>query len=165
MTHNPYAPPTSNVADSSAVLPTRIAHAHVARACHLLWLSFGLAVLGATFDVFRASVSAGRSVTVIGAAAGATMVFLITLWFTLKLRAGRNWMRLLVTILNVGGLLLIPFVWNWYWPILKQGLNSPLDGVVTAGQWLLDLAAVVYVNTSGARAWFSAVKNAAIHAA
>ena len=82
MTHNPYAPPTSNVADSSAVLPTRIAHAHVARACHLLWLSFGLAVLGATFDVFRASVSAGRSVTVIGAAAGATMVFLITLWFT-----------------------------------------------------------------------------------
>jgi hypothetical protein len=158
MTRNPYAPPESTVVDIVSAPSASGGRTHVVRACTLLWWSFGVAALGSVLNLARQPeaflVVAGLVGIVIGGAIG----FFIVLWQTTKLRAGRNWMRLLITVLHVGGILAIPIFWRFLRPYFLQYLAQPVSGVFALVQWVLILSAVVLINTPNARAWFAAQK-------
>lgn len=150
MEHNPYSPPPTSVADfrGDSVLDNR----YVLIACKLFWVSFGLALVGTASDVVRQSTIS----VVIGGTIGAAIGFAITRWTVSKLRAGRNWMRLLVTIITVLGYLAVPMFWNFYstqvFPIYAR---NPMAAAATLLQIISNTGAVVLLNLPHGRAWFT----------
>lgn len=93
---------------------------------------------------------------------GGALVFLLTRWATAKLKAGRNWMRLLITLVQIGGLALIPLFWSFYKPLLiNEYGGNPAYAVVSGIQWVLNLSAAVLINMPDARSWFATMKRSA----
>jgi len=156
---NPYKPPAARVEDLPASNSIAAIDARVARACALLWWSFGASVLGLVLREAFSSATSSAAVRVIIAVVGAVLSFLYVLWITSKLKAGRNWMRWLFSLLEIGSLVVVALFWNYYKPTFSAFYSgNPNYAVMTAAQWILHLAAVVLINTPGARAWFAAMK-------
>lgn len=152
---NPYAPPTATVADHGPgeLPPNR----HVEQACKLLWIGLSLQVLDSLIELFYVEGTAAVIGVIIGAAFGLGIASLFVWWFTTKLRAGRNWMRWLVSILNVLGWLMIPVFWKIFGPLLLEHFKArPIAAVSAAVQFGVGIAAVVLLHTKSAREWFRA---------
>jgi hypothetical protein len=82
----------------------------------------------------------------------------LTLWIVSKLRAGRNWMRLLLTIgpmLSVFGL---QRAWNFYsstaFPIYS---GDPIKAAALL-EFIPSILAAVLLNVRSSRAWFAATQ-------
>lgn len=154
---NPYAPPTAAVADlasgDSPIEPNK----QVEQACMLLWIGLWLQVLDSVIEMIYAQGAAQIFGIVLGSVFGLGFGWLILWWFTTKLRAGRNWMRWLVTILNVLGWLMIPIIWHYAKDILLDYFKAqPISAVSAFAQWSVGIAAVVLLHTQSARRWFRA---------
>lgn len=159
MERNPYAPPTAEVADVANLdAPTTIDR-YVSRACQLMWWSFGIgAILQIwTFaQLMRTSVPAA----ILGAVFGLGIGFGVTWWVAAKLKAGRNWMRLLMTTLAVLGLLCIPLFPDVYRRTFTLYLANPPQAIAALVQWPISLLTIVFINMPSARAWFRDMKRA-----
>ncbi len=135
---------------------------HVVRACSLLWWSFGTAGLSSLLQIMAAQRSAALIGSIIGAAIGMLIGYFIVRWFVSKLMARRNWMRLLVTFLNVGGILLIPLLWqSVYKPSLLMHLEHPISALVSLVQLGMNIAATVLINMPSAKLWFESGRTGA----
>ena len=150
MEHNPYSPPTTPVADfrGDSVIDNR----EVLIACKLFWVSFGLSLVGTASDVVRQSAIS----LVIGGTIGAAVGFAITRWIVSKLKARRNWMRLLITIITVLGCIAVPMFWNFYsTTVFATYVRNPVMAAVFLLQFISNTWAVVLLNLSHSRAWFA----------
>jgi high-affinity Fe2+/Pb2+ permease len=157
MEHNPYSPPTAPVADfhGDSVIDNR----NVLMACKLFWVSFGLSLVGTASDVLRQSTLPLVIGGLIGAIIGAAVGFALTRWFVSKLKAGRNWMRLLVTILPVLGYLSVPIFWNFYSTmVFASYARNPVMAAISLLQIIPGAWAIVLLNLPRSRAWFSQQK-------
>jgi hypothetical protein len=160
MAHNPYAPPTAPVAD----VPTdgTAKNQAVWIACTLLWVSVGISLLATLFDLLRAPPAEFWIANIIGTLIGGAVGLLVTYWLISKLKAGRNWMRLLFTICNVLGCISIVVFWDFYrthvFPIYT---GNPIMAVQAVFQSILGLCAVGLLNAPSARAWFASSKRGA----
>jgi hypothetical protein len=154
MEHNPYSPPTTPVADIRGDLV--IDNRGVLVACKLFWVSFILSLVGTASDVLQQSAIPLVIGGLIGGMMGAAVGFVITKWIVSKLKAGRNWMRLLVTILPVLGYVSVPIFWNFYsttaFPIYTR---NPMMAAVSALQIILNIWVIILLNLPHSRAWFS----------
>jgi hypothetical protein len=154
---NPYAPPKSQHLElpaESGPGPNR----HVEWACKLMWIGAGLSTLEFILTTLFSLDSSELVAEIIGGLVGLAIMFALVFWFTVKLRAGRNWMRWLVTILTILGFLLFALVGM---VIPRSMLVEIFDAgpLVLANlgiQMLLSLAEVVLINTPAARQWFHA---------
>jgi len=158
MAPNPYAPPDAPVGEVQPQPPSREAPTAVERACRLLWCTVALS----SVDVVVTHILGFDSSTIVSDLIGIAFGALLTLWFTLKLRRGRNWMRLLLTTLTVLPSLLLPFVGLATWKVYTTTYaKEPVQLVVSLAflfiQFSLDWAAVVLINTRDARVWFRAM--------
>ena len=107
MSHNPYAPPTAAVADPPPISIPR--PREVAVAVRLLWLSFGLGLSSAIWrqswvDPFEMTVGL-VSVGFYGA---------ILAWLIFKFGRGRNWARIVYTVLLLFGYVSVLMSWTTY---------------------------------------------------
>ena len=154
---NPYAPPKAQDLELPAEAPPDRCE-HVEWACKLMWIGLGLSTLETLLTTFLNRDSSELAMEIVGALIGLAIAFAIVLWFTVKLRAGRNWMRWLVTILTVLGILLIAFIAR----IIPQSTlaelyaASPLTVANMGIQMLLSVVEMVLINTPAARQWFHA---------
>ncbi|HET9862694.1 MAG TPA: hypothetical protein VFP37_04575 [Steroidobacteraceae bacterium] len=164
MAHNPYSPPGSVVDDPAIAMPEDPQAARdVLRACRLLWLSFGLSVATDVFEVLRSFGGATAVVvgTIIGMSFGLGIGLLMTWWFTSRLKRGRHWMRVLLTVLAVLSLLATILFWNWYRNfVLPVYSTNPVLAVLGVLQYVLWLASLVLLYTPRSNAWFVAMRNA-----
>jgi hypothetical protein len=149
MESNPYAPPRSPLADIANNSDT--ANREVLTACKLFWVSFGLGLVVTASNVLR------QSPLLISGLIGNATGFAITWWIVSKLKAGRNWMRLLMTILTAFGYLSIAIFWKFYsttvFPIYAR---NPIMAGVGLLQIIPNTWAVVLLNVTRSRAWFAA---------
>jgi hypothetical protein len=154
---NPYAPPKAQDLELPPEAPPDRCQP-VEWACKLMWIGLGLSTLETILTTFLDHDSSALAMEIVGAAIGLTITFAIVLWFTVKLRAGRNWMRWLVTILTALGVLAIAFIAR----IIPQTTFAEIyaEGPLTVAnmgiQLLLSVAEVVLINTPAAREWFRA---------
>src|SRR5688572_2901232 len=159
MSHNPYTPPSSHVDDPSIAGADPDGNRDVLRATQLLWISFGVGILGFVLEIIQPS-AAGIPM-VIGLVFGVAIAFLITWWITAKLKAGRNWMRILLTVLMVIGIVMPLLIWDFYkTAVFAVYATNPLKAVVDLAQYALGIIAVVLLHTPRSRAWFAAMKAA-----
>jgi hypothetical protein len=164
MAHNPYSPPGSMVDDPAPgpIVDPQGAR-DVLRACTIMWVSFGLSVITDIFEVLR---SLGGPVaivvgTIIGMAIGLGIGLLITWWFTSRLKRGRHWMRVLLTVLAVLGIGATILFWNWYRSIVLPIYSAnPVMGVLGVLQYILWVASLILLYTPRSNAWFAAMKTA-----
>jgi len=159
MDRNPYVPPNSPVRESPAIAPSLQRPVQVDRACTLLWWSFGLSVLSMVVKTTGYSNGAQIVGGVIGMAIGVAVGILITRWLTSKLKLGRNWMRLFMTIANILTYLILLV----FWPFLRQIFHTayaghPVQVAISLVQVVLGLTAIVLINTPDARVWFLSMR-------
>jgi hypothetical protein len=159
MSHNPYTPPTSHVDDPSLTSVDPDGNRDVLRSTLLIWISFGLGVIGFIMEMFNIG---GSEVPVMASlAVGLAIAFLITWWVTAKLKAGRNWMRILITVLMILGVAGPLVFWDFYkTAIVTQYADQPLKGVFDLAQYALSIVAVLLLYTARSRSWFAAMKGA-----
>ena len=151
------APPAVTVGDI-AVAPQEV-NPDVVRACKLVWVSFGLSVLGSASSALYPAGRPQIGVWITGMLVGGVISFFITQWIVTKLKAGRNWMRLLMTIGSVLGYLSILVFWNYYsTEVFPSYANRPIKATVAALGIIPNIGLVVLLNTRAARAWFAAMK-------
>jgi hypothetical protein len=158
MERNPYAPPNTPVPDIAG--PSVIANREVLIACKLYWITFGFSLVGsATALLTGGSTMQAVIAGVIGVMFGGAIGFAITAWIVSKLKAGRNWMRLLLTIGAVLGFLSIPIFWKFYssvvFPIYA---SNPIKAGIAVLEMIPNTWAIVLLNVPRSRAWFSATK-------
>ncbi|HEY2401241.1 MAG TPA: hypothetical protein VGI23_12870, partial [Steroidobacteraceae bacterium] len=100
---NPYAPPKAPVADVEIRTNPGQKPDAVKYAVALIWTSYGLGVLGTVIKMFKGQFPYELA-PLPGVLAFAASQ-LPTVWFTLKLAAGRNWARIVWIVLFGIGLL------------------------------------------------------------
>jgi hypothetical protein len=149
MESNPYASPRAPLADIANNSVT--ANREVLTACKLFWLSFGLGLVVTASNV-------RQSPLLISSIIGDAIGFAMTWWIVSKLKAGRNWMRLLMTILTAFGYLSIAVLWKLYsttlFPIYAK---NPIMAGIAVLQIIPNIWAVVLLNVTRSRAWFAAM--------
>jgi hypothetical protein len=151
---NPYAPPSAVVADIGTS-PGQIPPCpDVERACVLFWVSFGLGTISEVADVIRSFGGAYWRYSAIGFFVGLAFGFLITWWITRKLRAGRNWMRWLVTIVNVASYLVVLLFWNDFLLAFGSYAENTSAAIFAGLQMLVGGAGLVLLFTRDSRDWF-----------
>ncbi len=157
MQSNPYAPPSAPVADiaNNSVAINR----QVLIACKLLWVSMGLSLVSSASQVFHQLSVPLMIGGLIGTMIGTALGFALTWWFVSKLKAGRNWMRLFLTISTVLGYVSVPILWKFYtarvFPIYAR---NPIMAGVAVLQVIPNTWAIVLLNVPRSRAWFAAAK-------
>jgi hypothetical protein len=162
---NPYAPPKTQELE---LQPEFVADRcrHVEWACTIMWISVGLSVLEVVLTTLFNQDSPQFASELIGGIVGVGIAFGLVYWFTLKLRAGRNWMRILVTVLTIIGTVLMVFGYVFLFTqlpeeVVAEELNfGPIQVVDMCLQTALSIAEVVLINTPTARDWFRARSNA-----
>jgi|SRR5688572_30932379 len=162
MSHNPYSPPKAEVADASvSALEDVEGRRDVYRACTLMWINFGIGLVGSIIEIVRTS-GEGLSGTaeMIGMAIGMAIAFLIYWWFTSKLKLGRNWMRILITVLTLIFWALVPLMWDF---VVTQMIPIYAEQPPQAGlaiiQWVASLVVLWLLYTKRSRDWFTAVNS------
>ena len=164
MVDNPYAPPKAPVADIQLV-PTEPPD-QVVTACRFFWASFAASTLLALTEITRAANTAQVIGVLIGTVIGGLISGLITWWIVSKLQAGRNWMRLLLTIIPVVVLVSVPVFWSFYQDAMARYYSgAPLRVVWALVQSGLGLWSLVLINTANSRAWFQLMKRTSHRAA
>lgn len=158
---NRYSPPQAPVADFEKPADTAIPRA-VENACVLLWLVLAFAVVRTgiklwmpTFPDYLYSFDSRLVVAAIFMGLAA----LVTYWFTWKLRARRNWMRWLLTVLTGLGCIFVALDWRTYMFLFSTALASPheiVSDVIRLVQCLANITAVVMLNIARSRDWFEA---------
>ena len=158
MSHNPYSPPKAEVADAQiSALDDVEGRRDVYRACTLMWINFGFALLSTGIEVVR-NLGTTQTAEYVGMVIGMSIAFLIYWWFTSKLKAGRNWMRILITVLTVLAFCMIPLLWSVIVKTLVPLYSQfPLDLVLSGIQWILSLVVLWLLYTRRSREWFAAV--------
>jgi hypothetical protein len=157
---NPYAPPKALVADPVAEEQFGPCP-HVELACRLLWIGFGLSIVGNVIGVYPRINDIANVASLVGISISATVSCLLLWWATRKLRQGRNWMRWLVTIVNsfniIFGLISIGGLLDPLKEVMAEmWRENPLVGVISLVKFSLSLVAIVLLHTRTSRAWFRA---------
>jgi hypothetical protein len=119
----------------------------------------GLSLVSSASDLLSESAIPLIIGGLIGLMIGGAIGFAITRWIVSKLNAGKNWMRLLITIGAVLGYLSIPIFWKFYsssvFPIYAK---NPIKAGVALLEMIPNSWAIVLLNVPRSRAWFSAIK-------
>ncbi len=154
--NNPYAPPKAPVAD--AVEEAAEKCPHVELACRLLWASFAIGMLANVVALFTVAGGAALVAGVlIGQVIGLGIGVLILVWITRKLRAGRNWMRWLLTTLTLLSWLSIAAFWEFFRNTYATMIaTNPVGFGGTVIQGLIGIAFIILLHTPVSRAWFRA---------
>lgn len=144
MDHNPYAPPSSAVADAPESAIARPAD-HV-RAMKLLWISF---VLG-TISVVTILTGLPPPVWVfllifIG------MTFGLWAWVVVQIGRGRNWAR--IVYLALVFLSIVTTLYQWRTRVAVYA-TQPITAVLALTQIFLQLATAYFLITVPTRTWF-----------
>jgi hypothetical protein len=164
MVRNPYAPPSTPVADI-ALVPTALPR-DVSTACDFYWASFGVSMLVSLVEGVRQPSAPLVIGALIGTAIGGLIGGLITRWFVSKLKAGRNWMRLFLTISPIVFCMSVPVFWPFYRDIFAQYyFGAPLRIIEAAVQFVLGLWSLFLINSAKSREWFLLMKRASQSAA
>jgi len=151
---NPYSPPISPIADVVADLPTLDTNREVMIACKLIWTSFGLSFVGVAYEFVNRSGLPTR----LGVLVGAAISFGFSWWYVSKLKAGRNWMRILVTILLVLSYVSIAALWqSYYAKVFASYPENPIKAAVFVLKTISSILTVVLINLPSSRAWFAAM--------
>lgn len=165
MSHNPYTPPTSEVQDVAAGSEADAGgNRDVVRACVLIWCACGLSLANSILVFTR--LFAGLSSTLyiimlVSAAIGLGVVLGIAWWMTTKLRAGHNWMRILVVAITVIFLVFRLLYWQSHFTQLMQLYGTDKLLLLTAAvQLAVWLFAVGLLFTARSRNWFERMKRA-----
>ncbi len=161
MSHNPYTPPSSHVDDYTVAAVDADGNRDVLRACTLIWVSFaaGLAIQATT--LFRMLGGQGVMIVagIIGLSIGVGIGVLINWWVTSRLKRGRNWMRILLTVLAAIGVLVPMLFWNFYkTQVFPMYTGNSLSLVLSVLQYALWLVALGLLYTARSRKWFAAMK-------
>ena len=161
MSHNPYTPPSSHVDDLAPAAVNDEDKADVVKACTLIWISFAASMVGQVVTFFR--MTGGQNVMVVaglvGFAIGGAIAFLINWWVTSRLKLGRNWMRILITVLTCLGLLIPALFWNFYkTAVLPMYSQNKVMMALSLAQFLFWLVALGLLYTARSRRWFAAMK-------
>ena len=119
-----------------------------------MWIGLGLRLLTGVFKVFDGPGAASIVGVIIGIVVGLGVGYLLLRWITGRLRAGRNWMRWLVTTLNVISWVSVPLLWNFYVQLLAPVMKNPITAVITLAEWAIGIAAIVLLHTRPSREWF-----------
>jgi phage-related holin len=150
MSHNPYAPPTAPVDDISSVPPLAPDGRDVQRACHLIWVGYWIQLVELPQDYLSSPYSVVTLLILDFVAFG--LGFLINRWVVSKLRARRNWMRILLTSAMVLFTLLLAFLWD---EIVAQYATSAVRALVFGVQFVVGAVSTVLLFTPRSRAWFA----------
>jgi hypothetical protein len=152
---NPYSPPISPIADVVADLPTLETNREVMLASKLIWASLVVSLVGMVHEFLSRSALAIRlSVAVV-----AVISVGFSWWNVSKLKAGRNWMRILVTIIYVFSYFSIVGLWqSYYAKVFADYPENAIKAVVFVINTMLSVVIVVIINLPSARAWFSRMK-------
>jgi hypothetical protein len=154
---NPYTPPAAPVADIASDSVT--ANRDVLLACKLFWVSFGLSLVSSASDALSQSTIPQMIGALIGLMIAGAVGFALTWWMVSKLKAGRNWMRLLVTIGAVLAYLSIPIFWKFYSSkVFPMYATNPLKAGIDLLATIPNIWSIVLLNLPRSRAWFSAMK-------
>jgi len=95
----------------------------------------------------------------IGLAIGVGIGLLINWWVTSRLKQGRNWMRILLTVLAAIGVLVPVFFWDFYKAqVFPMYTGYTLVLVLSLLQYALWLVALGLLYTARSRKWFAAMK-------
>jgi hypothetical protein len=146
MERNAYAPPTAQVADP--VEETGERPPAVVNAVRLLWISFGLGMLG----LFSGPLGIKTTAQGIGALIGAGLVFAIWAWVIAKIASGRNWARRLFLILLVIGTI---FMVTTLPVTARIYAARPVSAGISLVQTVLEFIAFYFLVTAPAREWFN----------
>jgi hypothetical protein len=156
MDRNPYAPPTAQVADPSANdAPAAQRPAMVALAVKLLWAATAVSLIGVAL-VWGKIMEMPEVVSMPAGAKPVVMVIMAVMfggsyalwcWLIVKIGRGRNWARVLLTILL--GLSLLS---NLMKSDVDVGLFGKALNVVTM---LIEIAAIVMLYLPASRPWFN----------
>jgi hypothetical protein len=151
MSHNPYAPPSTTVADieqpSDLVRPR-----NATIAMRMFWvmtmLGFGAGIVGIFFEDIPAGVPRGAVLAV--ALVVMLIIFGLMCWVLRATGRGKNWGRVTLTVLLAIGVLAVLFA--------PEAFNS--SGVVQRASYFLQLAVeivgMVLLFTPSSNAWFAA---------
>ena len=155
--NNPYAPPKTLNLELPSGSGARSCK-HVEWACTLLWIGMGLSLLEFVLTTIFNPDSGNLAADIVGGLISLGVVFALTYWSIVKLRAGRNWMRWLFTILSILSFLIVGLVAtviprSMFVEIFAAG---PLPMANTGIQVTLCIVEVVLINTPTARRWFHA---------
>lgn len=157
MEGNFYAPPRAPVTDIESEPVT--VNRDVVFACRLYWVSFGLSLVESIYNVLLLADSSLIVGGLIGAIIGAAIGVASTVWIVAKLKAGRNWMRVLVTILSALGLLSVPIFWKFYLTaVIPIYAKNPAMLGVGVLQLIANTWGIILLNVPSSRAWFHAMK-------
>ncbi len=151
---NPYAPPKAPVADIEKSPPPQ-APSHVVTCCQLMWIGLGLSALYSVVDTFLAPDRLNLIASIVSGVVVLGIGYLIVRWVTAKLLAGRNWMRWLVTVINVLSWLAVPLAWDFYMALMKSIMVNPILALITLVQTVLGVVAIVLLHTTASRRWFA----------
>ncbi len=164
MPHNPYTPPASQVQDVPASTEADAdGDADVTKACMLIWGVYTLSLInGLKIFIRLATQSFPLFVfTVISTAIGLAIVLLIAHWMTTKLKAGRNWMRVLLVVLTVASLAFRLLYWKTHFTqVIELYGSDKLLLVISVVQLAVWLTAMGLLFTARSRRWFAAMKRA-----
>jgi len=166
MTSNPYAPPSAPVNDAQPQALSLKRPAAVDRACTLLWCSVGLSILSMVLENMVTVQPPAAMKGLLGLLLGVP----ITLWFTTKLKRGRNWMRVVLTTLTVLGVLMVPFMLLALRQIYVAGQGAHFAVLIvniamTIVRVALIVVVTILINLRAAKEWFQAMRDRGYSAA
>jgi len=146
---NPYAPPKAAVADVEARTNPGQKPDTVKYAVALIWTSYGLGVLGTVIKMFKGEFP--YQLAPLPGALAFAAAQLPTVWFTLKLAAGRNWARIVwIVLFGVGLLSTILF----YKVVLAAAKDYMWIAVL---QTVLGLAVFIVLLTPSVSRWYKGI--------
>ena len=149
---NRYAPPQAPVADFHD--PPAGPCPHIELVCRLLWISFGVSLVDNVVKIVMAPSGVVMIATIIGSLIGAGIGYVILSWITRKLRAGRNWMRWLYTVLSVVGWVSIGLFWSFYRNVFSAMTYDAILSMIVSS--IIGVAVIVLLHTPVSRDWFRA---------
>ena len=161
---NRYAPPKALELELAPEAPMGPC-IHVEWARKLIWAGFGVSVLSSTLLILTNHDPRSRGPLWFSAVLGLGIGFPLMFWVTTRLRAGRNWMRLLVTIFSGIGIAMVALslamlLATEYGRSFLSGFIgvAPIPSLSMLLHTLLGVPEVILLNTSRSRAWFAAKK-------
>jgi hypothetical protein len=150
MSHNPYAPPATTVADAAPLAAPERPRA-VTIAVALLWVSI---FIGMPVAIWRIATFGGATPAPYFGMFLVVYAFLLSVCFWLfgSLRKGKNWARITILVMTALYIAVQPLT-------LQVTLAGPSpDAIVKVLQLLLWVAASVLLLGPSSRAWYAAMK-------
>jgi hypothetical protein len=157
MSHNPYTPPSTVVADP-ALPAVRERPQNVTWAVQLMWLGFALGIAGGAYGLFfeAAPGIVSRLTIIIITAVTWAIGFGIVWWIFGALGKGRNWARILTAIVFCLNVLAAAWVAKTMPANVRTWFSgtSALGPIIYLLQLVIYAVAVVLTLTPSASPWF-----------